>query len=317
MNPLPDSDSSRYPIGVVTRRTGLSADVLRVWERRYAVVTPTRSPGGQRLYSAADLERLRLLRRVVEGGHRIAGVARLATADLERLAAESGESMPGSGSGAMDPAAIGAIHRTAMDAVDELEGAVLEAILKRAALSLATEVWIDDVIAPFLGAVGDRWHEGTISPAHEHLASTTTREVLAWVTRTFVPPPTAPTIVVGTLSGELHELGAMMACVIAAEAGWRVQYLGPNLPADALAAAARQLDARAIAVSMVYPDDADRAEAELRSLCELAAEDMSIIIGGQAAARMDIPGATLAADTAAFRAALSSLTPASAQGSTR
>jgi len=75
---------TRYPIGVVTRRPGLSPDVLRVWERRYSVVTPVRSPGGQRLYSAGDIDKLRLLRRLVEGGHRIASVAGL---DVERLSA--------------------------------------------------------------------------------------------------------------------------------------------------------------------------------------------------------------------------------------
>src|SRR5687768_12427129 len=78
----------RHPIGVVADRTGLSPDVLRVWERRYGVVEPQRSAGGQRLYSDADVERLVLLHRATRGGHGISHVASLSRAKLEDLVGE-------------------------------------------------------------------------------------------------------------------------------------------------------------------------------------------------------------------------------------
>jgi len=73
-----------YPLRTVARLTGLSPEVLRAWERRYRVVTPARTPGGTRRYSAADLERLRLLKAAVDAGHRIGDVARLDVAELSR-----------------------------------------------------------------------------------------------------------------------------------------------------------------------------------------------------------------------------------------
>ena len=83
-----DGDESRYPIRVVIARTGLTADVLRAWERRYGAVRPQRSAGGQRLYSEEDVTRLTLLRRATLAGHSIAEVARLRTEALEALVDE-------------------------------------------------------------------------------------------------------------------------------------------------------------------------------------------------------------------------------------
>src|SRR5512140_1095660 len=82
---MPVSTEPRHPIGVVAERTGLTPDVLRVWERRYGVVEPRRSPGGQRIYSDADIERLALLHRATRGGHGISHVASLSTAKLEEI----------------------------------------------------------------------------------------------------------------------------------------------------------------------------------------------------------------------------------------
>ena len=92
------------------------------------------------------------------------------------------------------------------------------------------------MLHPFLIAVGERWHRGDITPAHEHLASAVVRDTLGWVLATLEPQGDPPTIVVATPAGELHEFGAMMAAVVAAQAGWRVRYLGPNLLRGVIAA---------------------------------------------------------------------------------
>ena len=86
----PNSSSSpRYPVRLVALRTGLSAHVLRAWERRYAVVSPTRTEGGQRLYSDLDIERLLHLRRLTERGHAIGRIASLPLAELARIEDET------------------------------------------------------------------------------------------------------------------------------------------------------------------------------------------------------------------------------------
>lgn len=299
------AETTRYPMRVVTRRTGLTPDVLRVWERRYAVVNPVRSPGGQRLYSADDLERLRILNQLVRSGHRIAAIAKLPYAELTRLAGEV-EAPAAAGSDA------GAAVEEAIRCVVALDDDGLEATLRRAAISFTTEEWLTHVLAPFLLEVGERWHAGEISPAHEHLASAITRDVLAWVADSFAPRPGAPVVIVGTPSGEHHELGAMIAAIVAAESGCAVRYLGPNLPARAIGDAALQLDARAVALSVVYVENQETALRELRQLRRMLPQDVALLVGGRAAdaihTQVTATGAEYTSGNPALRAALASIT---------
>lgn len=309
---MPDAADSRYPIGFVTRRTGLSPDVLRIWERRYGAVTPSRSPGGQRLYSASDLEKLRLLRRVVEGGHRIAAVAGLDIQRLAQLASDAAEPK-GSMAGA-DVEATGILDEL-LDAVTTLDAATLDARLRRAVMTLGTQSWVTAVVGPLLAAIGDRWHAGEISTAQEHLASTAIREVLAWVIRAFGTPDSAPAIVIATPTGEMHELGAMMAGVAAAEAGWRVQYLGPNLPAAELAKVSLQLGAKAVAISFVYRDDKATALADILQLRAKLPARVPLFVGGAAASSnakaLGKSGIFIVHDGMDLRAELSAIMPSS------
>jgi methanogenic corrinoid protein MtbC1 len=302
---------SRYSMGIVTRRTGLSPDVLRVWERRHAVVSPTRSAGGQRLYSAADIEKLRLLRILVDAGHRIASVAPLPIAALADLVRDSGTPEPELNT-SVGPA--DAIVGDLMRHVAALDAGGLEAALRRSAMQIGIETWIENVVGPLFDLVGEQWHAGVITPAHEHLATVTAREVLSWAMRSFGVSADAPSILVATPAGEQHELGAMMAAVVAAGEGWRVHYLGPDVPAADLAAAATQLRARVIALSLVHPDHAERSVDEVRRLRRALPADIPVIIGGAAAedtaASLAGVGGTIARGTGAFRAELALIKPA-------
>jgi len=229
------------------RRTGLSADVIRAWERRYAAVAPQRSEGGQRLYSERDVVRLGLLARATSDGHSIGEVARLDDSALEALV--HGAAARGA-DGHAD--AVAAVADDALGATARLDALALETTLKRAVFSLGVERFVDDVVGRFLTEVGNRWHVGALSPAHEHLASQTMRRVLAWITDAYELEPDAPRMLIATPAGEMHELGAMTVAAAAVGEGWRVIYLGPSLPARDIANAAEQVGAKAVALSVVY-----------------------------------------------------------------
>jgi len=241
-----DGDVPRYPVRVVIARTGLTADVLRAWERRYGAVRPQRSGGRQRLYSEEDVTRLTLLRRATLAGHSIAEVARLRTDALEALVDE-----PHAEASRAVPDVESAVVRAALAATERLDGPALERTLKRAALTLGTG-FVDRIAPRFLTAVGERWHEGMLSPAHEHLATSVVRRVLDWLLDAHVPVARAPRLIVATPAGEHHELGAMLGAAAAVAEGWAVVYLGANLPAADIVAAAQQVRARAVALSAVY-----------------------------------------------------------------
>jgi DNA-binding transcriptional MerR regulator/methylmalonyl-CoA mutase cobalamin-binding subunit len=292
-------------VRAVIARTGLSADVLRAWERRYGAVRPRRSPGGQRLYTEEDVARLALLRRATAAGQSISEIARLDLPALEALVEGGARARGGSDDDAADEVAAAAISAT-----ERLDAAALEGTLRRAALGLGGTALVDHVLSRFLRRVGDRWHGGTLSPAHEHLASAAVRRVLAWVADSYAVGARAPRLVVATPAGELHELGAMLAAAAAAEEGWRVVYLGASLPAPHIAGAAEQSGARAVALSAVHDAD-DALPGELREAARLLPRGVPLLAGGAAAARhaesLRDSGVRVLADIPALRRALRAL----------
>jgi MerR family transcriptional regulator, light-induced transcriptional regulator len=299
-----------HPIGVVAERTGLSLHVLRAWEKRYGVVEPRRTSGGQRLYTERDIVRLRLLRRVTDAGRQIGQVAGLPQETLEELvrgdaaAAEearraadasragspvraSPASPPGSGRDGAD-AGVGSaeterVLSEALEAGRALDANRLNSILTRAVVSLRPLEFVHGVAVPLLESVGRAWESARLSPAEEHLVSAVLRRVLGWLLDTFQPEVGSPLLVATTFSGERHEFGALLAAVVAAEQGWRVVYLGADLPAHEVAGAARRLGAAAVALSAVYPPAALELEEELTELRHWLDADVRIFVGGRAA----------------------------------
>jgi MerR family transcriptional regulator, light-induced transcriptional regulator len=263
----------------VIRRTGLSADVIRAWERRYGAVTPDRSGGGQRLYSEEDVRRLVLLQKATAVGHSIGEIATLDVRSLEALSAN------GASPSARGPDDSAAMVAEAIGATEELDQGALESLLKRAVLLLGASRFIDSVVSDFLRQVGDRWHAGTLAPFHEHLASNTVRRVLAWVTDAYELEAGSPAIVVATPAGELHELGALVVAAAAAEEGWRVVYLGADLRAADVVAATAQVGAELVALSVVYVSG-DSATRELSETARALPHGTSVIVGGAAALRL-------------------------------
>ena len=98
--------------------------------------------------------------------------------------------------------------------------------------------------------------------------------------------PGAPGIVMATLAGELHEMGALLATATAASDGWDVTYLGPNLPAEQIALVARQKAARAIGLSIVLPTDEAALDEELRKLRRHVSAGITVIVGGRGASKV-------------------------------
>lgn len=277
----------RHPIGVVAQRTGLSAHALRAWERRYGVVEPARSEGGHRLYSDADVEHLRLLHQLTRGGRQIGQIVGLSTEELRELLEEDRRA-EARAPGPEAPAGVGAEELDgfltgAYAAVEGLDSDRLDSILRRAALTLSTPSFLDDFVLPLLGRIGQGWEDHELRPAHEHLASAVTARVAGWLMDAFEAAGEAPLLVVGTPAGQRHELGALSAAVAAASAGWRVRYLGPDLPADDVALVVRQTGARAVALSIVYPFRDSEVEAQLRRLRAELPDGLPLLVGGAAA----------------------------------
>ena len=273
---------------VVTRRTGLSAELLRVWERRYRVVVPARTQTGRRLYSDSEIERLHLLHRATLGGRSIGLIASLSSAALAELLRQDADAELAPSlvmhaqrkSTAVSPDV--AFLSDSLRAVGHFDPEALGDVLQRAAVSLSAMDFLGKVVTPLLEQVDSRWREGTLRRIHGQLATSAVRSVLERITVS--APSPAPTLLLATVTGQSHELGALMAGAAAAAAGWSVTWLGANLPAEDIAEAARKLRARAVGLSLVHPAGDASVNEELRRLRSLLPRSTVLIAGGAASA---------------------------------
>jgi len=276
--------SPRHPIQVVARRTGLSVDVIRVWERRYGAVSPERAAAGRRLYSDADIERLALLRQVTQAGRRIGDVAALSDTELDALAAEDLAAQANTGTTLVSGTQASTYLQGAFEAVREMDSARLLATLTRAAAELSQPVLLEELVTPLIRAIGRSWQDGSIRVCQEHLASAVLRAFLDGLRATANMAGTGPVLLVATPAGQNHELGALLVAVAAAGDGWSPVYLGPNIPGAEIAAGAARTRARAVSLTISYPSDDPRLADELLTLARQLPADTALLAGGRAAA---------------------------------
>lgn len=273
------SESALMTIKAVALRTGLSVHVIRVWERRYRAIVPERSVTRRRLYTAEMVERLRLLLRLTREGRSIGTIAHLETAALIALLRE--------GQASAEPivqvqVTDAGLLEEALGAVRNHDASALEAVLTRAELMLGSQGMLRRMAGPLCQLLGDKWREGELTAAHEHLASAVMQSFLLRMTRSRPGEGPGPVLVTATPRGQVHELGALLVSAAAANLGWRVIYLGANLPAAELAGAVLQHQARALALSLVYPEDDTSLPGELERLRQLLPAGCALVAGGRA-----------------------------------
>jgi DNA-binding transcriptional MerR regulator len=275
------SSPARYPIRAVSRLTGIGIDTLRAWERRYGAVTPARDDRG-RMYTDADVARLRLLSGAVEEGHSIGRLAGLANDQLRDLCGAAG--------GAALPAAV-PTRRTPLDtaalvtALREYDAVAIDHELSRLAAVLRPLDLLKDVLMPVLTKVGDDWHRRRTHIAHEHLMSSTVRNLLGVFLRLYARRGASVRLLFATPSGERHEIATLGAAMLAASAGLGVSYLGADLPAREIVDSVGPAGARVLVLG-VTTAVADKArERELKTIVRELPEGVELWAGGRGAER--------------------------------
>lgn len=275
----PTGTAPKHPIQVVARRTALSPDVIRAWEKRHAVVTPSRSESGQRLYSDADIERLRLIARATLAGRRLSQTATLSPEELAEVVRQEERATAQPSDDASAPARLALEHlRACLDALARFDAMALDAAMRRATVALSAETFLDAIVVRLRQHVAEGVHRGTLRPSQQHLAQAVLRRALDRVTETASHPSAGPDLIVATPPGQTQELGALLTAAAAAAEGWRVVYLGPGLSAEDIAEAADRTRARAVALSLGAAP-ADRiVPRELRRLRVLLPDDVAIVV---------------------------------------
>ena len=238
---MPIASTSRpdgtYEIHEVAELTGLAPARLRAWERRYEVVRPQRMPNGYRAYTADQVALLRAFARLIEGGERIGDLA--ARAREEVLAQAETRALDGSPQAAL------------LDAIRTFDREQLEALVAQQLALRGLRGFAELVVMPLAQSVGDLWALGKIPIAAEHLASEVVLHALKGGLR--MSRGTGPLVLGGCLPGERHEWGFLATLALAQEDGWRIHYLGADLPINEVIEAAWQLAPARVAFSSSDP----------------------------------------------------------------
>ncbi len=182
-----------------------------------------------------------------------------------------------------DESSVDTHLQACLAAVERMDAKGLEAAFSQAAISLSRTVLVEQLIVPLMQKIGELWSEGSLKVAEEHIASAVVRSFLGNMNRTVESASTAPHLIVTTPSGQRHEFGALIALTTAASQGWRVTYLGPDLPAEDIAATVKQTNAKAVALSVIYPPDDPHLANELQKIRQLVPDQVPILVGGRAA----------------------------------
>jgi DNA-binding transcriptional MerR regulator len=254
-------------IGELSKRSGVSPELLRAWERRYSLLRPTRSSGGLRLYSLDDLERVRSMRRHIDGG--LAAAEAAALVSRSPVGEATGKTAIASAADAQSELAA------ALDAFDE---PAAQAVIDRLLATTTLDVFLGEIVLPYLYELGERWERGDASVAQEHFASSVLQGRLLGLARSW-GLGLGPVAVLACLPGEQHELGLAAFGLALRARGWRIGYFGGNTPLDTVAKAADSLQAQLVVLSAVSDDRVRAAGPELRPL----AERHRVAIGGAGA----------------------------------
>jgi MerR family transcriptional regulator, light-induced transcriptional regulator len=271
------AEASVFRIGELSRRAGVSPELLRAWERRYGLLDPTRSKGGLRLYSPDDLERVRRMQRYLESGMAAAEAATLALRE-EPAHTESPR---------IDPAAARGDLAEALDGFDEARAhAILDDLLAAATIDMV----LSGVLLPFLEELGRRWERGEVSVAQEHFASSVLRGRMLGLARGW-GRGVGPVALLACLPGEQHDFGAMAFGLALRARGWRIAYLGADTPLETIEQAAMRLDPALVVLSGVSDERVRPIAEQLRAL----GHRWRVAVGGKAALADDLPGLDLLA----------------------
>ena len=257
-------------IAQVERETGLSKDVLRVWERRYGFPVPRRDGNGDRLYDLEQVARLRLVRRLIDQGYRPGKVLAMPVDELEAMARQS-----------MTPAQPPANDaEQVLEMVAANDHAGLRIAINRLLARRGLHHFVRDLAPQLNSAVGEGWASGRLSVYQEHLYTEEISRALRAATAGLPLVKTPPRILMTTVSGESHALGLLMAESLLLAEGAQCISLGPQTPMEDILKAATGCKAQVLALSFSVAFPARQGLAALRALRSGLPDGVEIWAGG-------------------------------------
>jgi MerR family transcriptional regulator, light-induced transcriptional regulator len=258
-----------YRIKSVAALTGLTTSTLRAWERRYGLVSPERSQGGYRLYSDEDVARLSRIKSLLDHGFKVSEAIALVEREAPTLSPSDAT-----------PESLADLRADLRHALLRMDRSGASVVVDRLA-SVTFERRIDEILLPVLREIGGLWEEGSACVAQEHFASAFVREKLAGMLAELDGGPEgAREAVFAGLPGELHEIGLLAVAIHFALRGWRVTFLGADLPFEEMGGVIASRAPTLFCTAMVNRRTAAECAAIFAQLRGLSPNGTRIVIGG-------------------------------------
>ena len=277
-----ETEAQLWPMGAVTRRTGIGEHTLRAWERRFGFPAPHRLESGHRRYPADQVQQLVLINAALNCGYRAGDVVPLAKTEIEDLLRDCGALDAGI------PAGItAAIIDATVDACTRFDRDALANSLNTDASLLGVRRFLRERAMPLLEEIGNAWVQGRIEVRHEHFFSEVLEDTLRSLRSGLEPAGKGRPVILATLPDELHGLGLHIVALAVVAAGRRVRVLGPHLPVNEIAQAADATDAAVAGLSIsLFGADKTAVEA-IRDLREGLPPTTRLWLGGAGAAHLE------------------------------
>jgi DNA-binding transcriptional MerR regulator len=274
-----------WPMGAVTRRTGIGEHTLRAWERRFGFPTPIRLASGHRRFSADQVQHLLLIAKALESGYRAGDIVPLPLAELEQLLQNSGVFDRTSATSNDED-----VISLAFDACRRFDRESLAALLHSEAVVLGLPRFLRERVSPLLDEVGDAWGRGEIEIRHEHFFSEVLEDKLRRLRAPLETAAKGRPVVIASLPNELHGLGLQIAALAIVTAGRSVRVLGPHLPVEEIVQAAKALDASAVGLSVSIFSEPEETAREITAVRERLPDGVALWIGGAGSTTLeDLP----------------------------
>jgi methanogenic corrinoid protein MtbC1 len=274
------SAAGKLSIGSLARATGVPVETLRTWEQRYGYPVADRKPSGHRVYALSNVPRLRRIADAIARGHRASAVVGATDADLDRLLSVTAEPRP-QGPVPINPSETSI--DTLLGAVRAFDADQLTSALWAAWGRLGPVAFLQQTVAPLVERIGREWAEGRMEIRHEHFVSERLGDVMRAIRLPLDLTSAGPTVVCATLPGEAHAIGLQMVALLLSSSGLRVLYLGTEIPPPELGRIARELGARAVALSVSEAADGAAVRRHLTTLREALPRGVQVLVGGKGA----------------------------------
>ena len=280
---------TKHPIQIVSRRTGLSADVIRAWERRYKAVKPSRSSNGRRLYSDNDVKKLMLLQRIISGGRRIGDIAKLNVKTLEDLV-ESDESATVIKSSLANRPSTGSVMESfdgCIEAIGELDAKKLINLFEVAYQELGPVFLLEDLFAPLVQHVRDECRLGTFRQSQEKFVVELMQSFLLMNSTKSNKSLNSKILIISPISHN-DNLSMLRLSLVCEDSDWMPVYIGTSISADEILFSYEQGRCDLLMVVIDPNGNQQFLPNELRKIRSLIKDDEILIFGETTSSYQDV-----------------------------